>query len=91
VREIDFVFFDIGGMLGDRDPVTKKLVPYPSSAGLLKAMRNELKVRVGIITTLGGNCPTIKHWICRAMQSLTGSSTPWDLSLTTRPARRNPT
>ena len=53
-REIDFVFFDIGGTLGDRDPVTKKLVPYPSSAGLLKAMRNDLKVRVGIITTLGG-------------------------------------
>ena len=52
--EIDFVFFDIGGTLGDRDPVTKKLVPYPSSAGLLSVMRNELKLRVGIITTLGG-------------------------------------
>lgn len=54
MREIDFVFFDIGGTLGDRDPVTKKLIPYPSSAGLLSALRNELKLRVGIITTLGG-------------------------------------
>src|SRR5882724_8286849 len=53
-REIDFVFFDIGGTLGDRDPATKKFIVYPSSVGLLKAMRAELKLRVGIITNLGG-------------------------------------
>lgn len=53
-REIDFVFLDIGGTLGERDPVTKKLVPFPSSAGLLRAMRDQVNVRVGIITTLGG-------------------------------------
>jgi FMN phosphatase YigB (HAD superfamily) len=53
-REIDFVFFDIGGTLGERDPVTKKLIPYTSSQGLLTAVHDQLKLRVGIITTLGG-------------------------------------
>jgi HAD superfamily hydrolase (TIGR01509 family) len=52
--EIDFVFFDIGGTLGERDPVTGKLVAYPSSEGVLRIMRNEVKLRIGIITTLGG-------------------------------------
>jgi FMN phosphatase YigB (HAD superfamily) len=50
---LDAVFFDIGGTLGDRDPHTGVLVPYPSSAGLLAAMRDALGLRVGIITTLG--------------------------------------
>ena len=53
-REIDFVFFDIGGTLGERDPVTQKLIPYPSSAGLLKSLHDSLQLRVGIITNLGG-------------------------------------
>jgi FMN phosphatase YigB (HAD superfamily) len=50
--EIDFVFFDIGGTLGERNPTTGNFVPFPSSAGLLQAMR-VLGLRVGIITTLG--------------------------------------
>ncbi|HYJ87336.1 MAG TPA: HAD family hydrolase [Pyrinomonadaceae bacterium] len=51
-HEIDFVFFDIGGTLGDRN-ANGTFVPFLSSAGLLKAMRDELGLRVGIITTLG--------------------------------------
>lgn len=54
MTEIDFVFLDIGGTLGERDPVTKKLVPYPSSADLLKTLREELNLRIGIITNLAG-------------------------------------
>lgn len=50
--EIDIVFFDIGGTLGDRN-AAGKLIPFPSSVGLLKAMREQLGLRVGIITTLG--------------------------------------
>jgi FMN phosphatase YigB (HAD superfamily) len=52
LREIDFVFFDIGATLGERNASTGDFVPFPSSAGLLKAMR-DLSLRVGIITTLG--------------------------------------
>ena len=50
-NEIDFVFFDIGGTLGDRN-AAGKFVAFPSSTGLLKSMR-QLGLRVGIITTLG--------------------------------------
>ena len=50
--EVEFVFFDIGGTLGERN-ASGKLVPFPSSAGMLKAMRNQLGLRVGVITTLG--------------------------------------
>ena len=50
--EIDFVFFDIGGTLGERNAANGNFVPFPSSTGLLRAMR-ELGLRVGIITTLG--------------------------------------
>lgn len=53
LREIDFVFFDIGGTLGERNAADGNFVPFPSSAGLLKAMRDQLGLRVGIITTLG--------------------------------------
>jgi len=53
LREIDFVFFDIGGTLGERNASTGNFVPFPSSAGLLQAMRDQLGLRVGIITTLG--------------------------------------
>jgi HAD superfamily hydrolase (TIGR01509 family) len=49
--EIDFVFFDIGGTLGERNS-SGTFVPFPSSAGLLQSMR-QLGLRVGIITTLG--------------------------------------
>jgi putative hydrolase of the HAD superfamily len=51
--EIDFVFFDIGGTLGERDS-SGKFTPFPSSAGLLRGMREAVGLRVGIITTLGG-------------------------------------
>jgi FMN phosphatase YigB (HAD superfamily) len=52
-REIDFVFFDIGGTLGDRDATSGRLVPFPSSVALLKAMRDDIGLRIGVITTLG--------------------------------------
>jgi FMN phosphatase YigB (HAD superfamily) len=52
-REIDFIFFDIGGTLGERDPSSNKLVSYPSSALLLKSLREDVGLRIGIITTLG--------------------------------------
>lgn len=50
--DIEFVFFDIGGTLAEFDQPANKLVPFPSSVGLLKAMK-DLGLRVGIITTLG--------------------------------------
>jgi HAD superfamily hydrolase (TIGR01509 family) len=50
---IDFLFFDIGGTLGDRD-ATGKLVPFASTFGLLAAIRNRMGLRMGVITTLGG-------------------------------------
>jgi FMN phosphatase YigB (HAD superfamily) len=50
--DIDFVFFDIGGTLAEFDQPANKLVPFPSSVGLLKVIKN-LGLRVGIITTLG--------------------------------------
>ncbi|HEX7176192.1 MAG TPA: HAD-IA family hydrolase [Pyrinomonadaceae bacterium] len=53
MREIDFVFFDIGGTLGERDAATGRLVAFPSSARLLRMMREAVGVRVGVITTLG--------------------------------------
>ena len=56
--EIKFVFFDIGGTLGERNPANGNFVAFPSSVGLLKAMRDELGVRVGIITTLGPQLST---------------------------------
>lgn len=50
--EIDFVFFDIGGTLGERD-AAGRFTAFPSSAGLMRAMREQLGARVGVITTLG--------------------------------------
>jgi FMN phosphatase YigB (HAD superfamily) len=50
---VEFVFFDIGGTLGERNPATGKLVPFASTAGLLAAVRDEMGLRLGIITTLG--------------------------------------
>lgn len=52
--EIDFVFFDIGGTLGERD-AAGRFTPFPSSAGLLRALRENLGLRVGVITTLGAS------------------------------------
>jgi FMN phosphatase YigB (HAD superfamily) len=52
-RDIDVVFFDIGGTLGERNPTTGTFQSFPSSAGLLNAMREAVGLRIGIITTLG--------------------------------------
>ena len=50
--EIDCVFFDIGGTLGDRNNAGE-FVAFPSSAGMLRAVKQEIGLRVGVITTLG--------------------------------------
>ncbi len=50
---VEFVFCDIGGTLGERDPHSGNLVPFPSSAPLLTAIRDVIGVPIGIITTLG--------------------------------------
>jgi FMN phosphatase YigB (HAD superfamily) len=52
-RDIDFVFFDIGGTLGEFDATRNRLDPYPSTITLLRAMRDEVGLRIGVITTLG--------------------------------------
>jgi FMN phosphatase YigB (HAD superfamily) len=49
---VAFVFFDIGGTLGERDQATGRLIPFPSSPIMLTAVRN-IGLRVGVITTLG--------------------------------------
>ena len=58
MADIDFIFFDIGGTLGERDPATGRLVPFPSSTRLLDSMRREVGLRIGVITTLG---PTLTN------------------------------
>src|SRR5262249_53458318 len=50
---VEFVFFDIGGTLGERNPATGNLVPYPSTAQLLASVRDDMGLRLGLITTLG--------------------------------------
>ena len=50
---IEMIFFDIGGTLGERDNATGQLVPFPSTHTLLTAIRDKIKVKMGIITTLG--------------------------------------
>jgi HAD superfamily hydrolase (TIGR01509 family) len=52
-NEIEFVFFDIGGTLGERNATTNVFTPFPSSVGLLESLRNQLGLKIGIITTLG--------------------------------------
>ena len=52
-HDIEFVFFDIGGTLGNFNPSTNTLVPFPSSAKLLHTLRDQMGLRIGIITTLG--------------------------------------
>lgn len=48
----DWVFFDIGGTLGDRDAATGGFSAFPSSRRLLADLRH-LGLRIGVITTLG--------------------------------------
>ena len=50
--DIEFVFFDIGGTLAEFDQSANKLIPFPSSVGLLKAMA-AIGLRIGVMTTLG--------------------------------------
>ncbi len=50
---VKFVFFDIGGTLGDRDTATGKLIPFPSTKRLMTDVRDLLRLPIGIITTLG--------------------------------------
>jgi len=50
-QPIEVVFFDIGGTLGK--PVGTTLDPFPSSAPMLKRLRDVVGLRIGIITTLG--------------------------------------
>lgn len=52
-RAIDFIFYDIGGTLADLDPATNKLVPFPSTVPMLTKVRDVLRTRIGVITTLG--------------------------------------
>jgi FMN phosphatase YigB (HAD superfamily) len=51
VPTLSAVFFDIGGTLGDRDP-SGRLVPFDDSVALLRAMRDTLGLKVGVITNL---------------------------------------
>jgi FMN phosphatase YigB (HAD superfamily) len=48
---VEIVFFDIGGTLGTA--AANGLTPFPSSARLLKQLRDVVGLRIGIITTLG--------------------------------------
>ncbi len=52
-NSVRFVFFDIGGTLGDRDPATGKLLPFPSTVRLMTDVRDLLELPMGVITTLG--------------------------------------
>ena len=51
---VQFVFFDIGGTLGDRD-AAGKLVPFPSTRNLLTKVTDPAWIgrRIGVITNLG--------------------------------------
>jgi FMN phosphatase YigB (HAD superfamily) len=50
---LEMIFFDIGGTLGEWNQATQKLVPFASTPTLLTAIRDDMKIRMGIITTLG--------------------------------------
>jgi HAD superfamily hydrolase (TIGR01509 family) len=52
-KALEFIFFDIGGTLGERDSATGKLILFPSTTKLLAAVRNDIGLRIGVITTLG--------------------------------------
>jgi FMN phosphatase YigB (HAD superfamily) len=49
---VRFVFFDIGGTLGDRDS-SGKLIPFASTKRLLTDVKTVVGVPIGVITTLG--------------------------------------
>ena len=53
MNEIDVVFFDIGNTLGQFNPETGVFQGFPDSVGILTGIRQQLGVRIGIITTLG--------------------------------------
>ncbi len=57
-RAIDFVFFDIGGTLGDRNPDTGEFAPFPSTTPVLTSLRDRVGLRIGVITTLGPDMTT---------------------------------
>jgi len=52
-QSLEFVFFDIGGTLGEPDSATGQLIPFASSRKLLKSVRDVFGLRVGVITSLG--------------------------------------
>ena len=53
MSQVEYIFFDIGGTLGERDAATNKLVLFPSTMAFLERLRDTVTVRMGIITTLG--------------------------------------
>src|SRR5262252_7492654 len=53
MRTVEFAFFDIGGTLGELDPITRKFLPFASTAKMLTSVRDVMGLRIGVITTLG--------------------------------------
>jgi FMN phosphatase YigB (HAD superfamily) len=53
MSQVEYIFFDIGGTLGERDAATNKLVLFTSTMAFLERLRDTVTVRMGIITTLG--------------------------------------
>lgn len=58
---VGFVFFDIGGTLGERNQATGKLVPFAGTDKLLTSIRDEMRLKLGVITTLGPLSNTQGH------------------------------
>jgi FMN phosphatase YigB (HAD superfamily) len=52
MTRVRFVFFDIGGTLGDRDS-SGTLIPFATTKRLLDDVQSLLGVPIGVITTLG--------------------------------------
>jgi FMN phosphatase YigB (HAD superfamily) len=57
-QAIAFVFFDIGGTLGDRAADTGEFTPFPSTTPVLKKLKDLVGVRIGVITNLGADLTT---------------------------------
>jgi FMN phosphatase YigB (HAD superfamily) len=57
-QAIDFVFFDIGGTLGDRAADTGEFTPFPSTTPVLEKLKNVVGARIGVITNLGPDLTT---------------------------------
>ncbi len=49
---LEWVFFDIGGTLGNVTLTPLKLTPFLSTAGLLRAFHDILGLRLGVITNI---------------------------------------